>query len=224
MRFRHPLVRAAAYRIASVDERRQVHRALADATDAALLHPDRCAWHRAHATTSFDEAIAEDLERSAGRARARGGFAAASALLERAARLTPEPGRRAEREALGRADEARRRRLDAALGLLAAVEAGPPDALRAAGVEHLRGQISFDRRREVEAVPLLLAAARNLEALDSGLAREVYLDAAPTAAIWASGPEADGLGSGRREPCVPLHPPRRRPAPWISSSMPLRRG
>ena len=208
VRFRHPLVRAAAYRIASVDERRQVHRALADATDAAL-DPDRCAWHRAHATTSFDEAIAEDLERSAGRARARGGFAAASALLERAARLTPEPGRRAERELSAARMKRDAGALDAALGLLAAVEAGPPDALRAAGVEHLRGQISFDRRREVEAVPLLLAAARNLEALDSGLAREAYLDAL-TAAIWASGPEADGLGE-RTARAVRAAPPA--PAP-----------
>jgi DNA-binding CsgD family transcriptional regulator len=204
VRFRHPLVRAAAYRIASVDERRQVHRALADATDAAL-DPDRCAWHRAHATTSLDESIAEDLERSAGRARARGGFAAASALLERAARLTPEPERRAERELAAARMKRDAGALDAALGLLAAVEAGPPDASRTAGVEHLRGQISFDRRREAEAVPQLLSAARNLEALDPSLAREAYLDAL-MAAIWASGPKADDLEAQAAEAALAAPP------------------
>jgi hypothetical protein len=75
-RFHHPLVRSAAYRSASLRERQDVHRALAGVTD-----PD----------------VAEELERSADRAQARGGLAAAAAFLERAATRTPEPARRAER-------------------------------------------------------------------------------------------------------------------------------
>ena len=95
--FRHPLVRAAAYRSASPEERQEIHRALAEATDAGV-DPDRRAWHRAHATQLPDEDIAAELEQSAARAQARGGLLAAAALLERAARLTPDPARHVERE------------------------------------------------------------------------------------------------------------------------------
>ena len=132
-----------------------------------------------------DENVAEELERSAGRAQARGGLAAAAAFLERAAMLTPHPGRRAQRllaAATGKRDAGA---LDAALGLLVAVEAGPPDALRTAEVEHLRGQIAFDQRRGSDAARLLVSAARRLEPLNANLARETHLEALETA-FWTS--------------------------------------
>jgi len=192
--FRHPLVRGAVYRSASPLQRRDVHRALAEVTDPQA-DPDRRAWHRAQAAAGPDEDVAEELERSAGRAQARGGQAAAASFLERAALLTPEPVRRAQR--LLAAAKAKRDAgaLDSALGLLVAVEAGPPDALRTADLEHLRGQIAFDQRRISEAARLLLSAARHLGPLNADSARETYLEAL-VAANWT----ADlGRAGGLRE-------------------------
>jgi DNA-binding CsgD family transcriptional regulator len=183
VRFRHPLVRSAAYQSASLQERQQVHRALAEATDPEL-DPDRRAWHRAHATPGPDEEVAAELERSAARAQARGGLAAAAAFLERAALLTPDPDRRARRLLAAARAKRDAGALAAVLGLLDAVEAGPLDALSAAEVEHLRGQIALVQRRGGEAGQLLLSAARRLEPLDAALARETHLEALGTAA-WA---------------------------------------
>ncbi len=183
VRFRHPLVRSAAYRSACLQDRQDVHRALAEVTDPAA-DPDRRAWHRAQAAPGPDEEVAAELERSAGRAQARGGLAATAAFLERAALLTPEPAGRAQRGLAAASAKRDAGALDAALGLLVAVEAGPPDPLRIAEVEHLRGQIALVQRRSSDGARLLLSAARRLEPLDVGLARETYLEAL-TAALWA---------------------------------------
>ncbi len=176
VRFRHPLVRSAVYRSASLQERQDAHRALAQATDPES-DPDRRAWHRAQAAPGPDEDVAEELEHSAGRAQARGGFAAAAAFLERAALLTAEPARRAQRllAAAGAKNDAGA--VDAALGLLVAVEAGPLDALQRARVDLLRGHIALEQRRSGDAGRLLVSAARRFESLDVSLARETHVEA-----------------------------------------------
>jgi DNA-binding CsgD family transcriptional regulator len=176
VRFRHPLVRSAAYRSASLRDRREVHRALAEATDPAN-DPDRRAWHDAQATTGPDEHVAGELERAAGRAQARGGLAAASAFLERAAMLTPEPAHRVQRLLAAAATKHDAGALDEALGLLVAVEAGTLDPRSTAEVERLRGQIALEQRRGGDAGRLLLSAARRLEPFDPALARETHLEA-----------------------------------------------
>jgi hypothetical protein len=133
VRFRHPLVRSAVYRSASAKERRLVHGALADATDA-VLDPDRRAWHRAHAAAGSDEAVAAELEGSAARARARGGAAASAAFLERAAALTPEPARRAQRGLAAAVAKRDAGALKAATALLLVVEHGNSRWMAGCGV------------------------------------------------------------------------------------------
>ena len=181
--FRHPLVRSAVYRAASLQERQVVHRALADATDRAV-DPDRRAWHLAQATSGFDEDVASELERSAGRAQARGGLAAAAAFLERAAVLTPEPSRRARRALAAAQGKHQAGAPDAALGLLAAAESGPLDELQRAQVDLLRAEIAFVVSRGRDAPTLLLRAAKRLEPLNVTLARDTYLEAL-AAALFA---------------------------------------
>ena len=183
VRFRHPLVRSAVYRSASPEARHRVHGALADATDPDL-EPDRRAWHRAHATPALDEDVAAELERSAGRAQARGGLAAAAAFLQRAAQLTPEPASRARRALAAAQSKHQAGAPGTALNLLAMAQAGPLDELQRARAELLRAQITFAVNRGRDAPPLLLAAAKRLESLDATLARETYLDAF-SAALFA---------------------------------------
>ena len=191
MRFHHPLVRSAAYRAADMADRRAIHRALADATDPQS-DPDRRAWHAANAATGPDDAVAAELEASAGRAQKRGGIAATATFLERATALTSDPARRVARAIA--AAQAKRDAADpaAAHELLAVAELGPLSHLQNAQVARLRAQMEFARSRggELGSPPLaepasqLLEAAMRLENLDDDLAREAYLEAL-TAAMYA---------------------------------------
>jgi DNA-binding CsgD family transcriptional regulator len=124
-----------------------------------------------------DEDVAAELERSAGRAQARGGLAAGAAFLERAATLTPEPKHHAQRLLAAAGAKRDAGDLEAALGLLVDVEAGVLDELGRARVDLLRAQIALEQRRGRDAGRLFLSAAKRLEPLDPELARETYLDA-----------------------------------------------
>ncbi|MEA2169475.1 MAG: hypothetical protein QOF76_2775, partial [Solirubrobacteraceae bacterium] len=191
--FRHPLLRSAIYRAAPAEDRRAAHRALAAATDGTV-DPDRRAWHLAQAAMGPDEDVADDLERSAGRARARGGVAAAAAFLQRAAALTLDPGARARRALEAAAAKQLAGAPEEALSLLSAADDGPLDELSCAMRQRLRGQIALDLRRGGDAVPMLLDAAARLESLDPALARETYVEAFRAASV------AGRLGGGMLAP------------------------
>jgi DNA-binding CsgD family transcriptional regulator len=180
--FRHPLVRSAVYAAAEPSERREAHRVLAEATDPQL-DSDRRAWHRAQAASVPDEELAGELERSAARAQARGGFAAAAAFLERAATLTPAPVRRAQRTLVAAQTKLRAGALDDALGLLSSTEVDALDELDQARVELLRAQIAFVSTDRNDAATMLLRAARRLTPLSPMLASETYLEALSAAIL-----------------------------------------
>jgi DNA-binding CsgD family transcriptional regulator len=210
VRFRHPLVRSAVYAAAPLPDQRRAHGALAAVTDPRI-DPDRRAWHRAQAVLGTDEEAAAELERTAGRARCRGGLAAAAAFMEQAAMLTPEPARRATR-----ALEAAHAKHDAgapeaAMALLAVAEEGSLDALQHARLGLLRAQIAFHLTRGSEAAGMLLDAAKALAPLDAALARETYLHAIEAA--FHAGRLARGRGlmeaaeAARNAPSPPT-PPR----------------
>jgi DNA-binding CsgD family transcriptional regulator len=190
--FRHPLVRSAVYRTATREQRREVHLALAEATDGSV-DPDRRAWHLATAAAGPDETVAAALEQSAGRAQARGGLAAAAAFLHRSVVLTSDPEQRVRRALAAAQASLHAGMFEGALELLAVAESSAPDELQAAHVELLRGQIAFASSMGPTAPPLLLKAAQRLEHLDPELARDTYLDAWGAAFFTGRSASADSL-------------------------------
>jgi DNA-binding CsgD family transcriptional regulator len=183
MVFRHPLVRSAAYSSASLYEQRAVHQSLADATDPRV-DPDRRAWHRAQAISWPDEGVAEEMERSAGRAQRRGGFAAAAAFMERATELTGDVTLKSARALVAAEAKHQAGAFDAALRLADIAQAGPLNEFQQTQLDVMRAHIAFASERGREAPSLLLTAADRLERFDGKRARETYLDAL-TAAIFA---------------------------------------
>jgi DNA-binding CsgD family transcriptional regulator len=208
VRFRHPLVRSAAYGLAAADDRRAAHAALAAVTDPQV-DPDRRAWHRAQAASGPDENVAEELISSADRALQRGGIAAAAAFWERVVGLTPDPDDRSSRAIEAAKAKYAAGDFEAVQALLVVAEAGTNDTARHAEVERIRAQVAFALKRGRDAPPLLLSAARRLERLDPDLARETYIEAL-IAAIYAGRLASDnevavaaraaGLGTVGAEP------------------------
>ncbi|MEV0788424.1 AAA family ATPase [Kribbella sp. NPDC050459] len=176
VRFRHPLVRSATYRAADPADRRAAHQALAEAIDPEL-DPDRRAWHRAQGADGPDEDVAAELVSSADRAQRRGGMAASSAFLQRATELTPDPATRSVRALAAAQASLAAGAFETALRLLNTAGQGPVDDLHQARVNLMRAQVTFASGHSLEAPPLLLDAARRLEPLDLGLARDTYLNA-----------------------------------------------
>lgn len=191
VRFRHPLVRSAAYRTADPTDRRRAHQAIAAAIDPDL-DPDRRAWHHASGASGPDEDVAAELVSSADRAQHRGGVSATAAFLQRATELTPDPAMRANRALAAAQATLRAGAFESASRLLVTAGEGPVDDLHQARVNLLRAQIAFVSGHSLESGPMLLAAARRLEPLDLDLARDTYLDA--IAAGQFAGRLAGGVG------------------------------
>ena len=187
VRFHHPLVRSAVYRAASASERRCVHEALAQACDPGLAVDSRT-WHRGLAAAGPDESVAADLERCAGRARDRGGLAAAAAFLERATALTPGPALQAGRALAAAEASFQAGEFEAAQRLLATAQSGALDGFQQARAALLRGHAAAVSRYGNDAAALLLEAARRLEPFDVSLARRAYLTA------WSGAVTAHHLG------------------------------
>ena len=210
VRFRHPMMRSAAYYAAPPEARRRAHAALAAVTDPRA-DPDRRAWHLAEAAAGPDEDVAAELERSADRAQARGGLAAAAASLERAAALTPDPMRGAERTLSAAQASLQAGVFGKARDLLASAEAGPLDEFQAAMTDLLRAKIAFASSLGSDAPPLLLKAAKRLEPLNLDLARETYVDAwqaAFFAGHLAGAGDLLAVSRAARALPTPAHPPR----------------
>jgi DNA-binding CsgD family transcriptional regulator len=181
VRFRHPLMRSAAYYAASETERRRAHQALANASELPT-DSDRRAWHLAAAVVAPDESIAAELEASAERARSRGGWSSSATFLERAAELTPDAQRRAVRRLAGsRAcllagqPVAAQRALRRAIPFL-------PDALSQAWAARLEGMIVLALGTPSRATATLLGAAEQFVAHDDARAARDTLSLAFEAA------------------------------------------
>ncbi len=176
VRFRHPLVRSAIYREASPGDRRTAHGALASAVQTDHDR-DRRAWHLGHGTTFPNDEAAAELEKSADRANARGGPAAAAAFLELAAKLTSDSTRRARltiASAESKYDAGALRQASALLDSLDATALGDADR---AHLDLIRARIAFTAGGSGETAVLMAAAARRLEAVSVDLARATYLHA-----------------------------------------------
>lgn len=181
--FRHPLVRAAAYRSASMQERQESHSALAEVTDPQL-DTERRTWHRSQAILGPDEEAARELEKGADLALARGCLAAAGAYLERAVTLSVDPVRRADRATVAAEGKIRAGAFETSKELLAIAETSPLTEVQRARIALVKAQLAYVSKRGGDAPALLQNAAQRLEKIDPPLARGTYLDAM-SAAIFA---------------------------------------
>jgi DNA-binding CsgD family transcriptional regulator len=204
--FRHPFVRSAIYGGAPADERQRVHRVLADAADAKN-DPDRRAWHRAAASPGPDEEVAAELERAAGHATDRGGYASTAALMERAARLTPDASRRAERSLMAAEAELAAGAAWKASAVLDELTPELIDKRQRVRAQLVRGAVNLELGLSGEAPKMLLTAAHTLEPLDRRLARETHLEALVSAIYAGRLGSSDGVReaaqAARSAPPVP---------------------
>jgi DNA-binding CsgD family transcriptional regulator len=195
LEFRHPLVRSAIYEAATSRERHEVHRALAEVLARQGDRPDRCAWHRAAATVGTDEAVAEELEQSAGRAGQRAGHGAAAAALVRAADLSEDGTERSRRLLLAARASHLAGRYVQTVAITERAAALAPDPIAKADLALLRGDAELWHGRPAQTSDLLAAAAEAVTAHDTARALELACAAAEAGAIAG---DADRMGRAAR--------------------------
>ena len=200
--FRHALVRSAVYASASEAHRRESHLALAAAMDP-IADWDRAVWHRAVASTSPNEGVANDLEAAASLATLNGGHAAAAAYLELAVRFTPDGSVR-----LGRLIDAAQELVDSgdlegASALLGRMVPEQFDDLQRARVRRVNSELALGRG-EWSSSDLLLHTGDELEPFDLPKARKAYLRGFMTALFAGRlGPPDGVVNAGRAVRAVP---------------------
>lgn len=185
--FRHPLVRSAIYRSASLAQRQVAHAALADELDGAADR-DRRAWHRAAATVGHDQEVADELERSADRAMGRSGYATAATILELAADLTPRPSDVVRRLVAAATAAWTAGQVERVRTLLDRVVPRSDDPRTAADLELLRAQVERVVGTTGRAFDTLIAAADRVAGTDRR--RALSMATAAGTAAWGRN---DGL-------------------------------
>ena len=175
--FRHPLIRAVAYSGATAAERRDAHRALAEALLDRRAEA-RWAWHRALAAVGPDEVAAAALEEIATTS---GSASATARALEQAARLSVDSQSRTRRliAAALAAEAAGRLRL--AESLAGEARRDSIDPIERAEIDHLLGRIWSLDGEVAKSVELLTAGANAVAELDPDRAARMLADAVDTA-------------------------------------------
>ncbi len=158
VRFRHPLIRSAVQQSAPPAQVLEMFGALAE----VVADPERRLWHRAMSAPGCDEQIAASLDVHAQAARRRGAIMASAAALERAAALTANPERRAER--LVRAAEVAHELglVDVVRRLLKQVEPSPLGSLEAARLAWLQQMVSGDVWFDTRAAKTFVTIAQQM--------------------------------------------------------------
>ena len=182
--FRHPVVRSAIYQAATSTERRDAHRALAQAFAEYDEHADRRAWHLAASVLEPDEGVVQALEEAAERAEERAGYMAAAKAFARAGELSADDDARGRRFARA----ARAARIAGAddYAVTLAAEAGPlvHDVVVQAELALAVGVAAFRQGRPLDGFPRLIDAARQVANRDLAKAVELL--------IWATGAASMG--------------------------------
>jgi GMP synthase-like glutamine amidotransferase/tetratricopeptide (TPR) repeat protein/DNA-binding CsgD family transcriptional regulator len=191
VRFCHELARTAVSYSALSAERRLAHGALADAVAG-----ERRLWHQANAANGRDDAVADGLESVAVRARNRSAYAVAAHAFERAARLTSDRDRRAERLLHAAQSGHLAGNVHAALDHLgAALECASAPPLRIA-LQHTRGRIAARSGDAARARDWLTATAAACEHDEPVRAAEILADAVLPS--LRAGSPADAVRLARR--------------------------